>query len=269
MSTTGIRIDVTHEIHKLLLEEQKKRSASKGKSSSLSSIVLEYFTFGLKASLAGLSQNTENNENGFFDLPSAIEIHEKATELEKKAKELEIRENSIVKLEKEKRSDETNIRIREKDFYNELDEFYEKKDNFISEREKSFEKLIEISTQKAELKFQMEMLNIKDEEIKNLKKDIDFFKNSIISQLDSLDENSESNIWHDWVIPILPSVLIIISYFLNNQNIKSIKDIKPFISDIEKLFDSIEPEKRKEMFEKFKNFYEENKSYKNKKKPRS
>ncbi|MEI8202834.1 MAG: hypothetical protein WCH34_07475 [Bacteroidota bacterium] len=234
MNTIGIRIDVPTEIHNLLNEEQKRRKTTTGKTTPLSSIALEWLTCGLQMNLAGITTSYQDSVNG----DSTLKVQQKAIEVTQKEKQLDDKENRLRVWENDISQKEKNIRIQEKELYNQYDELYSSKDDFLNEKEKWMKKIAETSVTKIQLEDLSEKLKQKDDEIRTLKEDKKFFKKTV---LERLDEKSDSNVWREWIIPILPSALLILEYLLRKN--KSAKNI-------EELFKDFDPKNKQEIIDK-------------------
>ncbi|MEI6122051.1 MAG: hypothetical protein WCQ95_00345 [Bacteroidota bacterium] len=118
-----------------------------------------------------------------------------------------------------------------------------------------------------QLEFHKNGLNQKNVEIQELKDEIKFFKTSVLNMLDKIDDKTNSNVLRDWVIPILPSVLVIIEYFITNQNIKSINDIKPLINDVKDFFADMPSDQKQKYSDMLFDMLNNNKNKKDSKRP--
>jgi hypothetical protein len=265
MATISVRIELPEDDYRILVSEQQKRRGDSGKKVSLNDLALEYFTAGLQAGLRGLNHDSEYDSATTES--STLQVRKKALELSEKEKQFEAKENKLKVRESDLRYSENELREREQKLIENYNEFYEKRDDFTDEREKSWEKLVDSGSQKVQLEFYKNSLNQKDVEIQDLKDEIKFLKISVLSALDKIDDKTDSNILRDWIIPILPSVLVIIGYFITNQSIKSIKDIKPLINDVKDFFADMPSEQKQKYTDMFFDMVNNNKSKKNTKRP--
>ncbi|MEI6765299.1 MAG: hypothetical protein WCM76_06630 [Bacteroidota bacterium] len=253
MMNVGIRVNVSDEIHRLLCEEQRKRKSASGKQTSLSSLVSEYFTFGLQDNIAGLGQNAENCDQNAVLLSTTIQVQQKAMELAQREKQLQLREDRIRHLENEQRSTDNDIRNREQELSQAYDELCEKKIDFSDEKEKLLVKVAENTSNKATIERLYIEIQKRDIESLSLKNDFMKTQSDILKEFDKvnkkLDNKPDKNVWKDWIAPFMPVASDIVTTLITNKNINSLKDIEPQINELIQKFNSIAPAQKQQIIQ--------------------
>ncbi len=226
MGTTGIRIEMPNDIHKLLSDEQKKRKELIGKTVPLASIVLEYFSIGFRSELTVLNNRIKDNGSVKNEVQSIID----KTQNEKK---LEVLENNLKSLERELNFKEKELRGRERDYYEQIEDIFEKKEQLFEEKEK----IRQIGLENVDNVINVKMISLecekKDEEIKQLKEMVKYLKEQVLKALSKLDNKPDKSILIDYILPLLPTVVSAMGFYFTNKNINKNELKIPFTSELE------------------------------------
>jgi hypothetical protein len=266
MRTTQIRIEITNDLYVILSEEQQKRKIKSGRKIALSELVVEYFTAGVQAQVSGFVTIGDDENNGESLLPSIQQLQQKSLELVTKEKTLEAKASRLESMERSLIHQDHELRSKEVEICEAYDELCQKKLEFAEVREKSWEKISEANMNKFRIEQLEKEVIRKDGDYIYLKREMSDYQRKVLTELekvsDKLDDKPDNNIWRDWVVPIVPDILIIIGYFITNKNIASMKDIEPMMNKVFEKFNDIKPENQQKIFDFLSSFLNNSKGSK-------
>ncbi|MEI6766976.1 MAG: hypothetical protein WCM76_15200, partial [Bacteroidota bacterium] len=220
----------------------------------------------LQAQVSGLVTIGNDNNNGVSILPSMHQLQQKSLELVTKEKTLEAKASRLESMERSLSLQDHELRSKEVEICETYDELCQKKLEFTEAKEKSWEKISEISLNKFRIEQLEKEVKRKDEENTHLKVEMSDNHKKLLYELEKvckkLDDKPDKNLWRDWIAPIVPDILIIVGYFITNKNIASMKDIEPLINKVHEKFKDIKPENQQKIFDFLSSFLNNSKGSK-------
>ena len=249
---TSIRIEVDDAIYHVLITEQEKRRRISGRKTALSNLILEFCAKGLTVFQCN-EQNSAHLEQKNVQDSGKMNIPEAQNTPENSAISIQ-KQYDLFQLEQRLAAKERNIAEREQQLISKVKDVTERLNGISQERDELIsqkELLLEKANNKMRLQWLVEQqsteLKTKSDTIQKLQQENIQYKEKVFQVLSRIDQKTEKNIFLDYIVPFLPSLGVIISYFLLNKKIGSIQELNPVQQEIKKLFEKL-PEDAKKKF---------------------
>lgn len=243
---TSVRIEVPQDIYDALRLEQEIRRRASGKKTAMAVLILEYCSLWMN--------HKENaSEDSTMGSPASPNINQQslATTLpslndllifEKKLKE---REENVQKAERynNQRQNELNdgfLELAEKQ-----SEVLEQKEQAIEKKEQAKQISLDCAHDKWAIERLTADLAAKDNTIQHQKTEIENLKNTVLKSLHKIEQSTKSNVFMDYILPILPSIIPIILFFITNKKIADIAELNPIQTELKHIFNKLSPEDEK------------------------
>jgi DNA repair exonuclease SbcCD ATPase subunit len=240
---TSVRIEVPQDIYDALHLEQEIRRQASGKKTAMAVIILEYCSSWMNHkgnapadSTIGSAVSPNNNQQSPATTQASLND---LLQLEKKLKE---REENIQKAERYNNQRQNELNEAFLELNDKQSEVLDQKEQAIEKKEQAKQ----ISLDCTHDKWVIEKLTAdnaaKDSTIQHQKTEIENLKNNVIKSLQKIENNTKSNIFMDYIVPLLPSIIPIVLFFITNKKIAEIAELNPIQTELKHIYNKISAE---------------------------